>query len=282
MAVNPALSNAIATIKNYVQDPENLYSVFRAGCLTADLETPMISFIGARTMSYPVFPLSTTDMEDYSPTNGYTRKNATLERREVQVTQDKGYQIGIDALDLTDSGTTAVAYINNNVRQTDIPTVDKYRLKKLYTGGVQTTDEKATKDNALSLYDKAKKSLFDNEIPTEGTILYCTTDYYNSVKDSSRIMRTLSGEGGDISRDVEYLDKQTKIVPIPEMRWPATDAQFILVNPRCLICGTKRNVSKVVEDPEDFDGVLINRRLVHDCIIQQDRQKGIYVSKVSE
>lgn len=282
MPLNPQLANSIATIKNYVQDPNNLYAVFRAGALTSDLETPMVTFIGARTMSYPVFPLATEDMSDYNPKTGFTRENATLERREATVSQDKGYQIGIDTLDLQDSGTTGVSFVNNKIRQTDIPTVDKYRLNKLYTGGQQVSTEQVTKDNALALYDAAKAHFINNEIPVDGTILYCTTTYYNALKDSSRVFRQVSAsEGGNISRDVDYLDKQTKIVVVPETRWPATEAQFIMVNPKVVICGVKHVVSRFVEEPEDFDGILINRRLVHDLIIQEDRAKGVYVSKYS-
>lgn len=277
--LNPEISNSIATIKKYLNDPSNVYAVFRAGALTSDLETPMVNFIGARSISYPVFPLSTDDMENYNPAQGYSRTNAVLERREKTVSQDKGYQMAIDNLDLADSGTTAVAYINNNVRQKDVPTVDKYRLKKLYEGGKKTQFEKATSETALTQYDAAKAYLIDHEVPADGTIMYCTTDYYNSVKDSTRIMRTADANAGaNIDRNVEYLDKQTKIVVVPSTRLPNSSVQFILVNPKCVICGVKRNVSRVVEEPEDFDGVLINRRLVHECLIQEDRVDGVFVN----
>lgn len=77
---------------------------FQAASLTDDLETPMIHFVGARTMSYPVFPKSTDDMPDYDPATGYKRESATLVRREVIVSQDKGCQNAIDELDLQDFG----------------------------------------------------------------------------------------------------------------------------------------------------------------------------------
>ncbi len=271
------ISNAIATIKNYVKDDSNLYSVFRAASLTDDLETPMIHFVGARTMSYPVFPKSTDDMPDYDPATGYKRESATLVRREVTVSQDKGYQNAIDELDLQDSGTTGVAYINNNVRQKDVPTVDRYRLKQLVAGAANSVSAaKATGDTALSLYDGAVKALIDAEFPVEGTVMYVSTDFYNAIKDSTRVIRPITGGETNISRKVEYLDGNTKIVVIPATRMPE-NTQFILVNPKAVICGTKHSVTKVIEDPEDFDGILINRRLVHDLIVMEDRKEGIYV-----
>lgn len=271
------ISKKHATIKNYVKDDSNLYSVFRAASLTDDLETPMIHFVGARTMSYPVFPKSTDDMPDYDPATGYKRESATLVRREVTVSQDKGYQNAIDELDLQDSGTTGVAYINNNVRQKDVPTVDRYRLKQLVAGAANSVSAaKATGDTALSLYDGAVKALIDAEFPVEGTVMYVSTDFYNAIKDSTRVIRPITGGETNISRKVEYLDGNTKIVVIPATRMPE-NTQFILVNPKAVICGTKHSVTKVIEDPEDFDGILINRRLVHDLIVMEDRKEGIYV-----
>lgn len=55
----------------------------------------------------------------------------------------------------------------------------------------------------------------------------------------------------------------------------------MLVSPLALICGIKRNVSRIVENPEDMDGIKVNRRIVHDCFIQQDRQVGVYVAKTA-
>lgn len=283
MAVNPAIANNIALVKKYVDDPESAYGVFRAASLTTDLETPFVQFIGNRTMSYPVFPLENGELEDYSPTEGYKRDKTTYERREITVTQDKGYQIPIDALDLSDSHTTAVMHINNKIRQKDVPAIDKYRLKTLFTGGTQHEVSAVTADNILDLYDDAVGELFDEEFPLAGTILYTTSKGYKAIKNAAQIRRNISVDqkNSDINRDVEYLDGVTKIVKIPADRWPDKTCQFILVSPLALICGVKRNVNKLIEDPEDYDGILINRRIVHDCFIQQDRQVGVYVAKTA-
>lgn len=280
MAVNPAISNNIALVKKYVDDPNSLYGVFRASALTTDLETPFVNFIGAKTMSYPVFPLENSDLEDYNPATGYTRDSSTYERREVTVSQDKGYQIAIDNLDLEDSHTTAVMHINNKVRQKDVPSIDKYRLNTLFTGGTKHTVAAVTSDNVLNEYDQAISYLVDHEFPTSGTLMYVPTTTYNCIKDSTRIRRSLNAgdKTANIDRTVEYLDGITKIIQIPATRWPNTNCQFLLVSPLALICGVKRNVSKVVENPEDFDGILINRRIVHDCFIQKDRKDGVYVA----
>ncbi len=283
MAVNPAIANNIALVKKYVDDPNSLYGVFRAASLTTDLETPFVNFIGAKTMSYPVFPLINDDLEDYDASTGYKRSKTTYERREVTVSQDKGYQIPIDNLDLIDSHTTAVMHINNQVRQKDVPSIDKYRLKKLYTGGTAHTVGAVSADNILQIYDTAIADLVDHEFPTTGLIMFAPTGTYNCIKNSSQVKRILevSQKHDDINRTVEYLDGTTKIVTIPATRWPNADCAFILVSPLALICGVKRNVSRVVDEPEDFDGILVNRRIVHDCFIQQDRQVGVYVAKTA-
>lgn len=283
MAISPAIANNIALVKNYVDDPNSLYGVFRAASLTTDLETPFLQFVGERTMSYPVFPLENGELEDYDPTVGYARDKTTYERREITVTQDKGYQFPIDALDLIDSHTTAIMHINNKVRQKDVPAIDRYRLKRLFTGGTQHEVPAVTADNILDLYDNAIKEIFDKEYPTAGTILYITSDGYKAIKNATQIRRNISVDqkNSDINREVEYLDGITKIVKIPADRWPDKTCQFMLVSPLALICGIKRNVSRIVENPEDMDGIKVNRRIVHDCFIQQDRQVGVYVAKTA-
>ncbi len=284
MAVNSAISNNIDLFKKYIDDPSSLYGVFREASLTGDLETPFANFIGAKTLSYPVFPLDKGELEDYSATNGYTRDSSTYARREVTVTQDKGYQLAIDALDLIDSHTTAVMHANNKVRQKEVPAIDKYRLNKLYTSGTQLEVTAVTADNILDLYDKAIAKLVDNEYPTANTIMYVTTTTYNAIKNSSQVKRIIEVDKkvNDINRKVEMLDGTTKLVVIPATRWPNADCPFILVNPLAIICGVKRDVSRVIDNPENFDGVLVNRRIVHDLFIQEDRKLGVLVAKVTE
>lgn len=283
MPLTPALSNNIALVKNYVDDPNNLYAVWRKGALTGDLETPFIQFIGARTMSYPVMPFTTAELEDYSPKNGYTRTNATLERREKTVSQDKGYQMGIDYLDLEDSHTTAVAYINNEVRQKDVPSIDKYRLKVLAndTSTTKVVTGAITKTNFFEKYDAATSYFINNEIPLVGTIMYVTTSVYTAAKNSEQVKRFIELKDKNIDRNFEYLDSQTKIVIVPASRFPE-GVEFMLVQPAALICGFKHSVTRVVAEPEDFDGILINHRVVHDCFVQQDRGKGVYVALTAE
>ena len=282
MPITPELSNNIALVKNYVDDPGNLYTVWRKGALTGDLETPFIMFIGARTISYPVMPFKSDELENYDPKKGYTRSGATLERREKTVTQDKGYQMGIDYLDLEDSHTTAVAYINNEVRQKDVPNIDKYRLSVLATDAHSTkvVTGAISKSNFFEKYDAAVNHFIDNEIPLVGTIMYVPTATYTAAKNSEQVKRFIEMKDKNIDRNFEYLDSQTKIVVVPASRFPS-GVEFILVQPAALICGFKHSVTRVVEEPEDFDGILINHRVVHDCFIQEDRGKGVYVAQTT-
>lgn len=270
---NIALANNIAVVKNYVEDPNNLYGVLRAGLLTAKLDTPNVNFVGASTMSYPVFPLDEAELPNYSKTTGYARLNATLVRRELTVSQDKGYQMAIDAVDLEDSHTTAIQYINSTVKNKEIKNIDAYRLTALKTAAGTSA---AITTDALADYDTAAGTLINNEIPLEGSILYCTSTFYNTLKASDRIRRTIDASTGSIQSQVVNIDGVTEVIVVPATRMPASTA-FILVQPLAVIAAIKRNKTSVKTDPEDFDGILINRRLVHDCFVLEDRKMGIYV-----
>ena len=280
---NIALANTIDKVKNYVDDPNNLYGVLRAGLLTGDLDTPFVQFVGASTMSYPVFPKNTTDLPDYSKTGGYTRVNVDYDRKEVTVSQDKGYQIGVDRLDLEDGHLTSIMIINNQVRQMEIPTLDKYRLNKLASAsGVTSVEITLGTDDLLKAYDKAVETLTDNELPVSGTILYCTPSFYSALKQNDNVRRTVNvnQNDGNVNRNIVMLDDVTKIIQVPTSRMPASTLA-ILVQPLAVIAGIKRSYSKLIEDPEDFDGILINRRLVHDLFVLEDRNKGVYVFKTA-
>ncbi len=280
---NIALANTIDNVKNYVDDPNNLYGVLRAGLLTGDLDTPFVQFVGASTMSYPVFPKNTTDLPDYSKTGGYTRVNVDYDRKEVTVSQNKGYQIGVDRLDLEDGHLTSIMIINNQVRQMEIPTLDKYRLNKLASAsGVTSVEITLGTDDLLKAYDKAVETLTDNELPVSGTILYCTPSFYSALKQNDNVRRTVNvnQNDGNINRNIVMLDDVTKIIQVPTSRMPASTLA-ILVQPLAVIAGIKRSYSKLIEDPEDFDGILINRRLVHDLFVLEDRAKGVYVFKTA-
>ena len=141
---NNALSNTITLVKNYVDDPNNLYGVLRDGLVTGDLETPFISFVGAKTMVYPVFPLNTEDLPDYSGTQGFARVNVNYERKEETVTQDKGYQIAVDRLDLLD-WTNYVINNNKDVTRNTINSIlspiinNKIPIKKYNINGKNKT-----------------------------------------------------------------------------------------------------------------------------------------------
>lgn len=278
MPLTPAISNNIALVKNYVDDPNNMYAVFRKGAITGDLETPFMQFIGAKTVSYPVMPFKTDELEDYDPTTGFARTNASLARREITLSQDKGYQMAIDYLDLVDSHTTAVSFINNEVRQKDIPSIDKYRLTKISsdTHVKKATAASITKANFFTEYDKAVNHFIDNEIPLAGAVMYVTTEVYTAAKNSDQVKRFIELKDKNIDRNFEYLDSQVKIVIVPATRMPE-NVLFMLVQPLALICGFKHSVTRVVPEPEDIDGVLINHRVVHDCFVQEDRGNGVYV-----
>ena len=273
---NANLNNTIELVKNYLDDPNNLYGVLKEGLLTQDLETPFTEFVGASTMSYPLFPASSTDLPDYNTKTGYATLDQTLERKEVTITQDKGYQIPLDAEDIADSHVQAVAFINNAVRQYEVPSIDKYRLGKLATATGVT--KVAVTTDMLADYDTAKQKIFDEEISTSGTVLYVDSARYNSLKQSDKIKRSVlvDTNNGNVNREVEMLDGETKIVKVPAGRMPS-GVGFILVQPLAVIAGIKRNKTAIIPEPENFDGVLINRRLKHDCFVLEGRAKGIVV-----
>ncbi len=282
---NIALNNTIAYITKYLNDPENLYGVLRASLKTGDLETRFVDFIGANMISYPVFPMSTDEMPDYSKKNGYTIIDEDLERQTIKCSQDKGYQGRIDAEDLNDSGLTAIAIINNKVRQMEVPSIDKYRLNKLVTapGAVAKYSVNLTSMDPFDLYDVAIESLTNNEIPVENTILYVTPDFYKAMKSSDRLRRTINAQGdsGVVNTNIYLIDDVTKVVVVPTTRMPA-NVKFILVQPLAVVTAIKRNVTYVKYEPEDYDGIMINRRLIHDIFPLADRTKGIYYGTTAE
>ena len=287
MAITPAIANNIAEFKKYVDDASNAYAVYRAASLTADLETPMAEFSDNASVTYPVFPFEDGDIPNYDKANGFTNDDVTYERRTVVFSQDKGYSIPVDYRDLKENHLTAVAIYNNKLRQRDVPAIDKYRLAKLAAGTGKSNAKQEiiaevtgsiTAANAFEKYDAAIGKLIDAEIPTTGLLMYCTTGAYNGFKNSDLVKRVAGMQDKNIDRTVEMIDSTTKLIVVPAGRMPE-GVEFILVQPQSLICGTKFENVNFFDKSERFDGCLVNKRFVHDCLIQEDRANGVYVAK---
>lgn len=292
MAITPAIANNIAEFKKYVDDPSNAYAVYREASLTADLETPMGEFGDNAEFSYPVFPFEDGDIPDYDKANGFTNDGTNYERRTIIFSQDKGYSIPVDYRDLKESHLTAVAIYNNKVRQRDVPAIDRYRFNALVAGTGKSSKGTryeifkeatgaVTTDNFFTLYDAAVEKMINAEIPTEGLIMYVPTGTYNACKNSAQVKRIIDLKDKNLDRNVEYIDSTTKIKVIPAGRWPE-GVEFILVQPKCLVCGTKFEIVDFFERSERFSGCLTNKRFVHDCLIQEDRANGVYVATTGE
>ena len=288
MAITPQVANNIAEFKKYVDDPNNTYAVYREASVTSDLETPMGEFGDNAEFSYPVFPFEEGEIPDYDKKNGFTNDEVTYERRQVIFTQDKGYSIPVDYRDLKESHLTAVSIYNNKVRQRDVPAIDRYRLNALVAGtgksskGVRYEILKSktgeiTAENFFTVYDDAIAQLIDAEIPVDGLIMYCKTSVYNACKNSAQVKRVIDLKDKNIDRNVEYIDSTTKLKVVPAGRFPA-GVEFILVQPKSLICGTKFEIVDFFERSERFSGCLTNKRFVHDCKIQEDRANGVFVA----
>ena len=113
------------------------------GWMDANAEAAGIEIDGNNKVHIPKMELD--GLADYSRTAGYTRGAVTLTYEELDMTQDRGRQFFLDAMDVNESNFVASAtrVMTEFQRLHVIPEIDAYRLSKLATASI-TADYLAT------------------------------------------------------------------------------------------------------------------------------------------
>ena len=259
-----------------------LDEVYQAASLTTDLENSAVKFDGSKTVK--VLKLTVPPLGTYTRNSGYTAGDVTADWESFTLTQDRGTEFSIDAMD--DEETLNMTFGNASsefIRRSVVPQVDAYRFAKLAGAeGIGTASAAITTgDAAVKAILAGMTAMDEAEVPADGRILYITP--------------TLKGLIDDLEtyKSKACVQRFAKIVVVPQSRFysavdidanghkkgaDAKNLNFVIVDPKAAFAVAKHTKLRVF-DPntnQKSDDYLFQYRLYHDAFVYPQKAAGVY------
>ena len=118
-----------------------LDEVYKNAALTGDLENSAVKFDGSKTVK--VLKLTVPPLGSYTRNTGYTAGDVTADWEPFTLTQDRGTEFSVDAMD--DEETLNMTFGNASsefIRRSVVPQVDAYRFAAMAGAeGISTVTE---------------------------------------------------------------------------------------------------------------------------------------------
>lgn len=296
----------MATYSYAEQFERELQQKYARELTSYDLEksNPNVKFINAQTIKLPKITVS--GYKDHNrAAMGFNAGTLANEWEPKKLTHDRDIEFAIDPMDVDETNLTLEMANIQNVFETEqaIPERDSYRYSKLYSEAVAYKANGAVVDttaltaaNILTWFDNQMEIMDDNNVPSEGRILYVTPAVNKLLKNADGVDRGIdvSSNNGKLDRRVYSLD-DVKIVKVPSSRMktkydftngcvPAADAKqinIILIHPSCQVTRHKYAYMKVFTpgtDSRTADKYVYQNRSYGDTFLIQNKACGIAIN----
>lgn len=259
-----------------------LDEVYQAASLTGDLENSAVKFDGSKTVK--VLKLAVPALGAYTRNSGYTAGNVTADWEAFTLTQDRGTEFSVDAMD--DEETMNMTFGNASsefIRVSVTPQVDAYRFATMASaeGIGATAAALTTGDAAIKAISTGMTAMDEAQVTQEGRILYITPTLHQLIQD----METYKSKN--------ILSRFSKIVLVPQSRFYSKVAisntgfakaeggknlNFMIVDPKATFAVAKHKKLKVFSPDvnQKGDDYLFQYRLYHDMFVYPQKAAGVY------
>lgn len=278
-----------------------LDEVYKASSKTSilDAANANVKFVGADTVK--LFKTSVNGLGDYNRNTGFADGAVSGDWETLTLTQDRGRRFLIDAMsDEETLGMAMMTTMGEFLRTKVTPEIDAYRFAvyAASAGGSASAAITVGTTDVPALIDTADEAMSDNEVPTEGRLLYVSEKAYNGLK--SKITRYLANESG-VNRNVEVYNNM-RVIRVPSGRFytgitlydGTTSGQtdggyvgktgkykinFMIVHPSAVVNVVKHTMPGIIAPAQnpDADGWYIKYRVYHDAFVEANKTNGIYV-----
>lgn len=286
--------NSIALFKKYI---DKLDEVYKQSSLTADLDADStLVQAGANANEIIIPKMSMDGLGDYDRNSGYVQGDVTLTNETVKFNYERGRKFGVDRLDNAETAGVAFGRLGAEFTRTKaVPELDAFTFAQIAgTTGISkaTAGTYSTGADWLTALVTAESKMDNDEVPTEGRILYITPDGYNAI------------HAVDTNKSREVLASFSKIVKVPQSRFytaidlydgttsgetaggyikDATngkDINFLIVQKDAVIKYPRIIVNKVVspDDNQTDDKWLFFYRAYGLVDVYDNKVAGIYLS----
>ena len=202
------MANTIDLAKVYVPICDEVY---KEASLTADLdgaEELMREGYNANEMIVPTIDMD--GLGDYSRNDGYTKGDATVTWETHKCNFDRGRMFSVDDLDNIETGGVAFGKLMGEfIRTKTVPELDAFRFSKYASADDISIATGSLEDgeSVVKALSKAHDQMNDDEVPTEGRILYITSEAKSLIDDL------------DTTKSRAALNKASKVVVVPKSRF---------------------------------------------------------------
>lgn len=262
-----------------------LDEVYKAASLTSDLENSAVKFDGTKTVK--VLKLTVPPLGTYTRNTGYTAGDVTADWEAFTLTQDRGTEFSVDAMD--DEETLNMTFGNASsefIRRSVVPQVDAYRFAAMAGAeGIGTAAAALTTGDAvIKAINAAMTKMDEDEVTAEGRILYITPTLKGLIDELESYKSKLC------------IQRFSKIVVVPQSRFYSAvtisdtgyakaeggvNLNFMIVEPKAAFAVAKHKKLRVF-DPDTNqkrDDYLFQYRLYHDMFVYPQKAAGIYAHK---
>jgi hypothetical protein len=300
--VTPPVANSIGLASRYLPILDEIY---KAGSKTALLDTVQDRVRWDN--NYKTFYLFETDMvglANYSRNDGFVRGDVTSGWRAYIPEWDRGRQFLVDVEDNMESmsmsfGTLAGEFMRTKV----IPETDALRFSTYAAGAAaanKVTETLSTSAATIASIDDATAALDDEEVPSEGRILFVNPTTYKLIKGG--ITRMIENRERDIDYNVEIYNDM-RVITVPSGRFntqvtlPVASAHgdaggftasgqtinYMIVHPSAVMQAT------IMANPRVFSPQVVQEaqawmydfRQYHGAWVKNQKKNGIYLSAPS-
>ena len=294
------MANSIVLAQTYLP---LLDEVYKASSRTAILDSTKVEIVNGNTVK--VYKTSMDGLGDYSRNNGYTNGDVTGTWETLTLSKDRGRSFQIDRMDNEETigmafGTLAGEFIRTKVA----PEIDAYTFAKLagITGILTATAADITvgTTDVAALIDEAEREMNENEVPTEGRILFISETAYAGLK--AKVTRSVQNDTKGINKEILTYNDML-IVRVPQNRFytaitlydgttsgqtvggyvgTATTGKpinFMIVHPSAVTKVMKHVLPRIFtpDQNQTADAWKFDYRIYHDTFVFDNKVKGIYL-----
>ena len=286
---------------NYVTKREKQFDQkLMQGALTNILETPKVTWLGAKSFEIPT--VSVSGYKAHTRTKGYNTGTVSNDKKVYTLNFDRDIEFFVDKADVdeTNEELSAANVTGTFITEHATPELDAYRFSKLATTAITATKFKSEDDySETNVYSRLKSAILPiRKYGAANIVIYVSSeimDFLERSKDFTRSIATTSPQG--IDTRVTSLDGVQIIEVWDDARFKTQfeftegfvkasggkDINFLIVAKPAVIAKAKFNSIYLFAPGQhtEGDGYLYQNRMYHDLFVLENKKDGIYVSHKS-
>lgn len=295
--VTAPVANSITLAKRFLPILDEVYK-YASRSAILDTANERVRWIGAQTVN--LYTTNIVGLGNYSRNAGFVPGDVDGSWETYQLQCDRGRSYMIDVMDNDETlGMAFGTLVGETIRTQVVPELDAYRFAKYAgTSGILssagTTISSST--DVAELIDTAQAAMDNAEVPYEGRILFVSPATYGQLRNN--ITRYVQNRDGVINNNIDYYN-DLRVITVPQGRFntqvtlqnPSTseaaggyttsgqNINFMIIHPSAVLQVVKHVVPRIFspEVNQEADAWKFDYRVYHDCFVETNKVKGIYL-----